>query len=308
MPNKNLARAFKARVDEFYTTMEEVEQEMRHYRDQFRGAVIYCNCDDYRRSNFVKYFRKNFNNLGLTKLISSHLRAINTSLFEKMPDATHAEFDALGETYTPIRGSGCFSSPECTAIMERADIVITNPPFSHIKRYIRHLVYHKKKFLVMSTLPAVATAQMVGLIQDGLMGIGYSMGAKWFHVPEELIYPETTTKMVEGKTAVAIPNAVWLTNLSVKRKRHIPTKPYNPEEHPKYDNYDAINIDRVADIPMNYPGKMGVPVSFLRYDLSEFSIISFHGQEPGKERDDLRVNGEMLFARIIIQRTNTKAA
>ena len=302
MPNKKLTRAFREKMDEFYTTMGDIEKEMQHYRQQFKGKVIYCNCDDYRQSNFVKYFKKNFHTFGLKKLIATHYTTESAPLFEKPEYPMGIEITSGGERHYRLRGSGCFSSRECAPLLQEADIVITNPPFSKIRWYLHHLMHHNKKFLVMAPLTAVAKVQITEYIKKGAVRVGYNVGAKWFHIQKEFIYPKAKTKVVEGKTAAELPGVVWLTTLPVKHKHLQLTKSYTSKEYPKYDNYDAINVNKVADIPKDYSGKMGVPINFLQYGILEFSVISYHGQDMRQPWNDLIVDGKKIFSRVIIQR------
>jgi hypothetical protein len=311
--NKALARANRAKNDEFYTQLVDVELELRHYREQLRGKVIFCNCDDPYESNFFKFFAMNFNHLGLKKLITtsyagSPITGEQLSLLDvegvpkdipekpayrveitEVVDANNdggidlSDVEYLLKTernvLTMLTGDGDFRFAECIAPLEKADIVVTNPPFSLFRQYVGQLVEHGKKFLILANQNAITYSEIFKLIKENRLWLGYhNSGEKWFRVPDG--YDHTTDtgkiKVEDGVRYLAMKNMAWFTNLDTT-KRHeelILYKAYNIESYPKYANYDAIEVSRYADIPYDFDGVMGVPITFLdKYNPEQFEIV-----------------------------------
>lgn len=320
MPNKNLTQAKKAKNDEFYTQLTDIEKELAHYRKHFKGKVVLCNCDDPFESNFFKYFVLNFNRLGLKKLIAtsysgSPIAFRQLNLFDYKdgvaPDGRKRAYKAVvtvvhgksassgygmddianlfvsGEnTLELLEGDGDFRSPECLALLDEADIVVTNPPFSLFRPYVAMLIEHKKKFIIIGNLNAVTYKEIFPLLKENEMWMGVTQfhgGAAYF-IGDPSIYDEN--KMSNSKHAFIkdgllywrVNGVRWFTNLDIK-KRHEPLILYkrykgHEDEYPHYDNYDAINVDKVSNIPEDYDGVMGVPISFLdKYCPEQFEIV-----------------------------------
>lgn len=294
--NANLNRAGKVKNDEFYTQLPDIENELRHYKEHFKGKTVFCNCDDPYESNFFKYFALNFNALGLKKLICTCYATspiIYTQLLfdgNELPlgiakegrkpykieisevkdlngdgaiDLTDVELLLKSVNGKPelLKGDGDFRSEECVDILKSADIVVTNPPFSLFREYVGQLVEYKKKFIIIGNMNALHYKEIFPLVQNNDLWLGVNS-------VKEFIQPDGTTKKFG--------NILWYTNLDIK-KRHenvILYKKYNPEEYPKYENFDAIEVKSVADIPCDYFGNMGVPDTFLDlYNPDEFDII-----------------------------------
>lgn len=259
----NLRKAKGAKNDEFYTQLTDVAKEMMHYKKHFKGKVVFCNCDDPTWSAFWKYFHLNFAELGLKKLISTHYDREKTTYKMEYEGGDDNNIDV--GVKTPLEGNGDFRNKECLDLLDEADIVTTNPPFSLFREYIAILMEHGKKFLIIGNKNSITYKDFFPLLKGNKVWIGYEN-------PSEFTTPdETITKKVQGLCR-------WFTNLDIQ-KRHeklILWKTYNPEEYPTYDNYSAINVDRVADIPVDYEGVMGVPITFLdKYNPEQFEILGF---------------------------------
>ncbi|MEK7658970.1 MAG: adenine-specific methyltransferase EcoRI family protein [Patescibacteria group bacterium] len=308
--NKNLHKANQAKNDEFYTQLVDIEKELKHYKEQFHGKVVYCNCDDPFESNFFKYFATNFNTLGLKKLITtsytkSPIAGGQLPLFEvkglkpkgkepfkiELNEVTDTDADgAVGladvrwllkndaNIATPLKGNGDFRSEECIELLKKADIVVTNPPFSLFREYVAQLVEYKKKFIILGDQNAVTYKETFGFIKENKLWTGYDNGGtKWFQVPMDYDIPTESRKKIEnGVKFFSMGRIMWLTNLHTT-KRHekmVLYKKYTPEEFPKYDNYNVVNVDKIADIPMDYDGVMGVPITFVdKYNPEQFEIL-----------------------------------
>lgn len=283
--NRNLHKAKRGKNDEFYTQRADVEREMRHYKDHFRGKVVYCNCDDPRISEFTRYFRLKFKTLGLKKLITTCYKSRNADLFSAHDSERAAglvitadNLDTGGEIFE-LDEDGDFRSAECVALLREADIVVTNPPFSLFREYVAQLVEHDKRFLIIGSKNAITYKEIFPLIRDGLLwlGAGFSAGNAFFRVADVEVYRHKPYFDADTKT-VKFRNVGWFTNLD-HRKRHediLLWRRYRetPELFPKYDNYDAINVDRVADIPEDYDGAMGVPITFLdKFNPEQFEVL-----------------------------------
>ncbi|MFA5146633.1 MAG: adenine-specific methyltransferase EcoRI family protein [Candidatus Omnitrophota bacterium] len=306
--NKNLRKASQAKKDEFYTQLVDIEKELKHYKEQFRGKVVYCNCDDPFESNFFKYFAANFNALKLKKLITtsyvkSPIVGGQLLLFEveglkpsgkepfkieikKVPDADGNGAINLDDveyllkhdknTATPLRGDGDFRSEECIKLIKKADIVVTNPPFSLFREYVAQLVEYEKKFIIIGNTNALTYKEIFKLIKDNKLRTGYTNFnvGMFFVVPDD--WEHFHHKDEKGRKIARVSTSCWFTNMDVEKHKEYLTlyKKYNTEEYPKYDHYNAIEVSKVAEIPMDYRGTMGVPITFLdKYNPNQFEII-----------------------------------
>ncbi|MBR5266976.1 MAG: hypothetical protein IKU20_02125 [Lachnospiraceae bacterium] len=297
--NTNLHKASAAKNDEFYTQLTDIEKELKHYKHHFEGKTVFCNCDDPEHSNFWQYFSLNFKELKLKKLIATHFDREKPSyklVMWKDDRGVHSDIKTL-------RQNGDFRSEESIELLKEADIVVTNPPFSLFREYIAQLMEYDKKFLIIGNKNAIN--YLCPDIKYGKLWIGYNS-------PNEFKLPDgSTTKKVTGLTR-------WFTNLDIhKRHEDIPLwKKYydDPSQYPKYDNYDAINVDKVADIPCDYDSAMGVPITFLdNYNSEQFEIIGItysKDKNPDIEKirtDDKKrhvgiLNGKEKYPRVIIQK------
>lgn len=287
MANKNLSAAKEAKKDEFYTLLEDINNELRHYREHFRGKTVLCNCDDPRVSNFFIYFSYNFEFLGLKRLITTCYKNQNADLFSqrKSEKAVYLIYDGdkNGNNIPdpeeigihPLKGDGDFRSRECIELLKQADIVVTNPPFSLFREYVTQLLEYDKKFIIIGNKNTISTKEIFPLVKDNKIWVGFRSfsGGMWFEIKDKSVC--NTSKIVNGKLLGNVPTC-WFTNLDIK-KRHeelILYKHYTPEEYPIYDNYDAISVGKTEDIPCDYDGIMGVPVTFLdKYNPEQFEIL-----------------------------------
>ena len=286
--NKNLHKAKNNKKDEFYTQLPDIERELKHYKNHFKNKVVYCNCDDPRMSNFFHYFSYNFEDLGLKKLITTCYQNQNRDLFSqhKSERAIYLEYRGdLNKNKVPdveeigiqtLKGDGDFRSPESIALLQQADIVVTNPPFSLFREYVAQLIEHNKQFVIIGAVNAITYKEIFPLIKENKiwLGYGFKSGNAFFKTP---YFKEFAKGVYNEKTGlVKFRNVTWYTNLDIA-KRHedlILYKTYTPEEYPKYDNYDAINVNKTKDIPMDYKGAMGVPITFLdKYNPEQFEIL-----------------------------------
>jgi hypothetical protein len=318
--NNNLAKAKKNKNDEFYTQLVDIENELKHYKNHFKDKTVYCNCDDPRVSNFFHYFSYNFENLGLKKLITTCYKNQNMELFSKNNSerAIYLEYngDKNGDKVPNpteigiklLKGDGDFRSPESIELLKQADIVVTNPPFSLFREYVAQLVEYNKKFLIIGDQNAIAYKEIFKLIKENKIWLGVDNGGtKWFQVPNHYnIKTESRKKTENGIQYFSKGSIVWFTNLD-HDKRHenlILYKTYNEAEYPKYDNYDAINVDKTADIPIDYQGAMGVPITFLdKYNPEQFEIIKSMASTTIDESSAGYpfINGVRKYARIVIK-------
>lgn len=305
MANETLHKASQAKEDEFYTQIQDVERELMHYKEYFKGKVIFCNCDDPLISNFWRYFQLNFYYLGIKKLIATHYEENKPSYKLEIIGSVdkNEQFRIPDYIQTPLQQNGDFRSPECIEILKEADIVITNPPFSLFREYIAQLIEYDKKFLIIGNQNAITYREIFPLLKNNIIWLGYNNGDMEFKVPD--YYPPRKTRFRVDETGQkwrSMGNICWFTNLDVS-KRHeniILYKTYNPEEYPKYDNYDGINVNKVADIPCDYYGAMGVPITFMHsYNPDQFEIIKFR---KGDDNKDLSINGKCPYFRILIKR------
>jgi len=293
-----LGKAKANKKDEFYTQFKDIEGELKHYEHHFKDKIVYCNCDDPNVSNFSKYFILNFERLKLRKLISTGYKK---------------EGRGVGNLYKKdqnkiirLEGNGDFRSEECIELLKESDIVVTNPPFSLFREYVGQLIEYKKNFLIIGNINALTYKDIFKLIKNNnaWMGINMGRGISGFIVPEHYELYGTETKIDdEGNRIVSPNNCFWLTNLDTS-KRHediVLSKTYYgcESEYPIYNNYDGINVNKTKDIPRDYRGAMGVPITFLhKFNPDQFEIIKFR---KGNDEKDLSINGKCPYFRILIK-------
>ena len=324
MAGGSLDDAKKNKNDEFYTQLCDIENELKHYKEHFKDKVVFCNCDDPRESNFFKYFIRNFNRLGLKKLITTTyinspiantddlfgernvVYKISINKLEDINDYDLITDELIDKIIKKRRKklygdenyqAGDFRSAECVELLKQADIVVTNPPFSLFRQYVAQLIEYDKKFLIIGNKNSISYKEVFTYIKQNKIWLGFNSACEFFTIENG---QKVKTKKVQGLTR-------WLTNLEHK-KRHEELdlyKKYNPQEFPKYDNYDAINVDKTADIPYDYYEPMGVPITFLdKYSPEQFEIL---GQMDNTKVDEYNfgypfINGARKYARILIKR------
>lgn len=351
--NRNLHQANRAKKDEFYTQLVDIEKELKHYKEQFHGKVVYCNCDDPFESNFFKFFASRFKSWGLKRLIATSYKpspVANTELIlqpsllgyedkvvnnevgsKGRPKVTANKFiindvsDLDGDgafdirdvaeqlkknknnEWAPLVGGGDFRSLESIELLKQSDIVVTNPPFSLFREYVAQLVENNKKFLILGDQNAVTYKETFKLIQDNRLWTGYDNGGtKWFQVPHDYnIETETRIKIENGIKFFSMGRIMWFTNLDMEKRHKEMTlyKKYTTKEFPKYDNYEIINVDKVSDIPLDYLGIMGVPITFIdKYSPEQFEILGIANSARwiGYECFTL-INGKKIYNRILIK-------
>ena len=291
--NANLHKAKDSKNDEFYTQLTDVSKELMHYKKHFKDKTVLCNCDDPTLSAFWKYFHLNFSALGLKKLISTHYD--KTQPTYKMEYTGGNDNDIEVGVKTSLEGNGDFRNQECLDILDEADIVVTNPPFSLFREYVAVLMEHEKKFLIIGSLNAVKYSECFPFIMNNQMWLGNNN-------VHNFMQPDGTVKKFG--------NINWYTNLDFA-KRHekiILWKEYNDKEYPKYETYDAIEVSKVTNIPVNYNGIMGVPISFMsKYNPEQFEIVGEfnHGSDNIFDLAKPITNGKELYPRIAIRRINS---
>ncbi|MBR3223430.1 MAG: adenine-specific methyltransferase EcoRI family protein [Kiritimatiellae bacterium] len=341
--NSNLHDSSRNKQDEFYTNLQLVEDELKHYRAHFKGKRVLCNCDDPYESNFFKYFAMSFNSLGLKSLTAtcyatSPVVYTQLDLFGEGMVVSRKErkgtqrgkqpykivinevTDVNGDgridladvewliknkknVLTKLKGDGDFRSPECVALLDEADIVVTNPPFSLFREYMALLMEHGKQFLIVGNMNAVTYREIFPLIRDNKVWLGNKSGHFWFKVPDSYEEKATDFKIDEnGQKWRRMGNICWFTNLDIEKRHEEMTlfRHYSPEEYPTYDNYDAIEVSKTADIPCDWEGAIGVPITFMsQYNPDQFEIIRFR---KGDDDRDFTINGKPTYFRIIIRR------
>lgn len=310
--NKFLHKAKKSKSDEFYTQLCDIESELQHYKDHFKNKVVYCNCDDPRASNFFRYFAKNFEELGIKKLISScYVENGEGGFFLEYTNNDKERKNIHTPKVNRLAGDGDFRSKESLNLLKKCDIVVTNPPFSLFREYIEQLVEYEKKFLIIGNVNAITYKETFELIKANKvwLGINLGRGISGFIVPEHYELYGTEARIDEfGNRVVSPNNCLWLTNLDTnQRHRDIPlTKIFFGNEHkyPRYDNYDGINVNKTADIPLDYDGAIGVPITFLhKFNPDQFELIKFR---KGDDERDLSINGKCPYFRILIKNKRIK--
>lgn len=316
MANANLSNAKRAKNDEFYTQLSDIENELKHYKNHFAGKVVYCNCDDARESNFFRFFQKKFNDYGLKKLITtSYNENGHGSVLVYEGDTNgNGKLDDNEVKVSELKGNGDFRSEECIELLKEADIVVTNPPFSLFREFIATLVQYGKKFLVIGNNNAITYKEIFPLIKENKLWLGFSDNKTM-----EFVMPDSYEKYnyidKKGRKIGKVPAISWFTNLEHSKRNDeiILYKKYTPEEFPKYDNYGAIEVSRVCEIPKDYNGVMGVPITFLgKYNPSQFEIVDprdFTDVERLKSKNtmlikdkDSAINGKPTYARIAIRK------
>lgn len=309
-----LARAGKK--DEFYTRLKDIESELKHYSVHFAGKTVYCNCDDYRVSNFAKYFYDNFERLCLKELIVSCYKGRELDLFEEntYEPAVWLKYDGVKKETGEFSGDGDFRSEECIELLKQSDIVVTNPPFSLFREFVGQLVEYDKKFLIIGNQNAIAYKGIFQCFKEDKIWFGQS-GMNCiiaFKVPDDYSAGNRDTLIEEdGVQWRMIGFTCWYTNLDYDKDNEdlVLQCSYSPEAYPKYDNYDAINVNKVADIPFDYDGVMGVPITFLdKYNPEQFEILGLDcymedNPRPGKR---FELNGKATYARVLIKRRRRK--
>lgn len=346
--NKNLRNASKAKKDEFYTQLNDIELELKHYKEQFKDKVVFCNCDDPYESNFFKYFAINFNHLGLKKLIAtcydnSPVAYTQMNFFgenkcvanknhhpykieiTQVEDCNNdgafdlSDVDYLlknkSNTMTLLKENGDFRSNECIELLKQSDIVVTNPPFSLFREYVEQLQNFNKQFIIMGNTNALTYKEIFKLFKEDKIRTGYTNFnvGMYFAVPNDC---EKYHKIINGIKYVRVSTSCWFTNLPVKKHNEFLTlyKTYNQTEYPTYDNYNAINVNKYTDIPYDYDGYMGVPITFLdKYNPDQFELFGI--MNTGEQNIGIRypntphgrpiINGVEKYLRIIIKRRKT---
>ena len=333
MARKDLAQAKDAKKDEFYTQLSDIEKELVHYREYFRDKVVFCNCDDPYESNFFKYFALNFKALGLKKLIATCYDGSPIAQ-QELPLFPEAETEPKRKAYkveisevpdmdgngtadltdvqlllkssdnnvkAELKQNGSFDSPESIELLKEADVVVTNPPFSLFREFLALLEKYNKQFIIIGNTNALKYKLTFKMFQEDKIRTGYTNFnvGMYFQVPDSW---EKFHHVENGKKMARVSTSCWFTNLPVSKHNEelILIKHYTPEEYPKYDNYDAINVNTYTDIPCDFEGVMGVPVTFLdKYNPAQFEIIKFR---KGDDDKDLTVNGKSPYFRILIRK------
>ena len=320
--NKNLHKAKTGKNDEFYTQLSDIEKEMRHYKKHFKNKVVLCNCDDPRVSNFFHYFSYNFEQLGLKKLIATCYKNQNMDLFSenKSEQAIYLEYtgDKNGDNIPnpeeigikPLKGDGDFRSLECIELLKQADIVVTNPPFSLFREYVSQLVEYDKKFIIVGNQNAITYKEIFSLIRENKLWLGFGFNRNMAHFVNKH-YVDYASDLDHKEGMIRVSGVVWYTNIDIS-KRHdemILFKTYNEEEYPKFDNYNAINVDKTKEIPMDYEGAMGVPIPFLdKYNPEQFELLGCtysYGEPVGYHIEgkgfNPSINGKEIYKRLFIK-------
>ena len=306
--NAALHRARKEKNDEFYTQKKDIENELIHYYHYLKDKIVYCNCDDYRKSKFVEYFMENFEKIGLKKLISTG--------FSKDGQGTYSEYDGTVFKTGFLNGNGDALGEECTEILKQSDVVVTNPPFSLFRKYVSHLMKYGKKFIIVGNRNAITYKEIFPYIKNNelWLGNGFQSGNAYFSITPQFAKEQNYANGVYNADngLVKFRNCVWFTNIN-HTKRNTPLdlyKKYSADEYPKYDNYDAIEVSKVSEIPMDYDGVIGVPITFLdKYCPTQFEIVGIMSGAKGETftngndgRAKFYVNGKGVYARILIRR------
>ena len=328
--NKNLRSAKTDKKDEFYTQLSDIEKELKHYKNHFKDKVVLCNCDDPRVSNFFHFFSYNFEKFGLKKLIATCYKSQDSDLFSQNNSerAIYLEYtgDKNGNNVPDVseigikhlQGDGDFRSKECIELLKQADIVVTNPPFSLFREYVAQLVEYDKKFVIIGNLNALTYRDIFKLIKENKLWFGHSIhsGDREFRVPQDYPLNAAGSRVdEEGNKYIRVKGVRWFTNLDYTERHEdlLLYKTYSPEEYPTYDNYDAINVDVTKEIPMDYPGVMGVPITYIdKYNPDQFEILgmaSSAGYNPeivgipfiGDKDARPLINGKNTYARVFIK-------
>ncbi len=316
MAKKNFRDAKVAKKDEFYTQLIDIENELKHYKQHFKNKVVLCNCDDPRISNFFHYFSYNFEKLGLKKLITTCYKNQERDLFSLNESEQAIWLEYLGDKNNNkvpnpeeigihyFKGDGDFRSEECIELLKQADIVVTNPPFSLFREYVAQLIKYDKKFVIVGHQNAIKYKEIFPLIKENKIWLGYGFKGGAGHFISK--YEDTATAGDHRNGMIRVSGVNWFTNLEIP-KRHedlILYKTYTPEEFPKYDTYDAINVDKTSDIPIDFDGIMGVPITFLdKYNPKQFEIVGEFNNGSDSDLDLAKpiINGTQKYSRIAIR-------
>lgn len=319
--NKNLHGARSSKKDEFYTQLSDIEKELWHYNKHFKRKTVLCNCDDPRVSYFFHFFSYNFEQLKLKKLIATCYKNQNAELFSenKSERAIYLEYDGDKDGnkvpdseeigIKPLKGDGDFRSKECIELLKQADIVVTNPPFSLFREYVAQLIEHDKKFVIIGNQNALTYKEIFKLVKENRIWFGHSIhsGDREFGVPKDYPLNAAGCRVDEkGNKFIRVKGIRWFTNLDYEERHEnlILYKTYNKKEFPTYDNYNAINVDKTKDIPKDYSGVMGVPITFLdKYNPKQFEIIGIDRYVKDNPNYGKRftLNGKETYARILIK-------
>lgn len=284
--NRNLCLAKKRRMNEFYTQLTDIKKELKHYKNHFVNKTVFCNCNDSEESNFWKYFSLNFDKLKLKKLIATRFEKEKSSYRLEM----YRDENGLHTDKKALKQNGDFRSPECVELLKEADIVITNPPFSLFREYVAQLMEYNKQFLIIGNKNAITYKEIFPLLKNNDIWLGYESATN-FNTPDGI------EKKLNGLTR-------WFTNLDISKKHEdiILYRTYNTTDYPKYDNYDAINVNKVSEIPVDYSGIIGVPITFMdKYNPEQFRVIGLDKQftsDGGRGK----LNGKSKYARILIKK------
>ncbi|WP_291960128.1 adenine-specific methyltransferase EcoRI family protein [Maribacter sp.] len=324
--NLNLRKASTAKKDEFYTQLSDIERELKHYKSHFKNKVVYCNCDDPRVSNFFHYFSYNFENLGLKKLVTTCYKNQDADLFSQNNSEQAILLEYTGDKngnnvpdpeeigIIHLKGDGDFRSQESIDILKQVDIVVTNPPFSLFREYVAQLVEYDKKFIIVGHQNAIAYKEIFKFIKEDKIWLGYGFKGGAGHFINSH-YEDYATAGDHKDGMIRVSGVVWFTNLDIS-KRHeelILFKKYSDEEYPKYDHYDAINVNKTNEIPMDYKGLMGVPLTFLnKFSIDQFEIVDGLNRysildgptEETRGKYMSQVNGKPIYVRIVIRNKN----
>ncbi len=329
--NKNLHSAKANKNDEFYTQISDIERELKHYKSHFENKVVYCNCDDPKISNFFHFFSHQFDILKINKLITTCYKSQERDLFSKQNSekAIYLEYNGhkIGKNLPTLdqigvhelKGDGDFRSQESIELLKKSDIVVTNPPFSLFREYVAQLIAHDKKFIIVGNLNAITYKEIFKLIKENKiwLGYGFQAGNAYFEIPDKNKQDFADGVYDEKTGLVKFRNIAWFTNLDHK-KRHedlfLYKKYYgNEHEYPKYDNYDAIEVSKLTNIPFDYEGFMGVPITFLdKYNPKQFEIVGCsydYGRPDGWDKNinmNVSVNGVNIYKRLLIKNKNPK--
>lgn len=323
--NSNMNSAKQAKNDEFYTRLSDIENELKHYKHHFKDKVVYCNCDDPKVSNFFKYFALNFKHLGLKKLITSCYRNTDPDVRTKGISDKAVWLEYSGGEYNTIEeirdntvthefdGDGDFRSDESIELLKEADIVVSNPPFSLFRLYVAQLIEYDKEFLILGNMNAITYKEIFPLLKDNKMWLGHKNGSMEFELPSDAEMKASGYINEEGIKVQKFGNISWYTNMDIS-KRHddlILFKRYNFEEYPQYDNFKAINVDKVVNIPVDYTGIMGVPITFLdKYNPEQFDILGNLGSyapDGYSLSSAVYIDGVKKFKRILIKHKKPEA-
>ena len=295
-PKANLALAKKNKNDEFYTQYEDIENELNHYGEHFKDKVVLLNCDDAEWSNFWNYFSRKFDILGLKKLIGVHYSGVGSPTYKILtPGLGGQKIDKITMT-----GNGDFRNEEGIELLKEADIVVTNPPFSLFREFVKQLIDYDKKFLIIGNQNAISYKEIFSLIKDNKIWTGITHPSNFSQIPFNKENPK-------GGDFKKFGNIGWFTNLPNKKRNEeiILWKKYEESEYPKYDNYDAINVDKVKHIPKDYFGVIGVPISFMdKFNPNQFEIVGIMATTKITDNNFgyPYLNGKKKYARILIKR------